>query len=246
MCLRYKILVSAFILCCLQNFANAQQLLLSIKGVIFKKDASERISQALITDLKSQVVMMSDELGGFSIKASPGDTLLVTKNLFTPQKIVVINADDLAIYMQPVRELKEVTIKEQTKKQELNEVMGQYRSQGIYNDGKSLPFWQFVNSPITGLYNLFGKTSGEARHFAEYSKNELEAIEVDKRYTKELVKSITKLPDDEVDKFVQTFRPSYEDMKEWNDYQLIMYIKKEFAYYQKNKNRPEVKLQKLY
>jgi hypothetical protein len=251
--LRYKIFLTLLMLYCLHGFVYAQQArlpdgqrVLTIKGVVFKKSSLEKIPQAVITDMKSQVAMMSDELGAFSIKASAGDTLLITKIGYTPQKIVVINSYELAINMQPVIQLNEVTIREQTKKQELNEVMQQYRSLGIYNDGKSLPFWQFINSPITGLYNLFGKTSGQARHFAEYSKNELEATEVDKRYTKELVKNITKLPDDEVDKFVVTFRPSYEDMKEWNDYQLIMYIKKEFAYYQKNKNRPEVKLQKLY
>ena len=54
------------------------------------------------------------------------------------------------------------------------------------------------------------------------------------------------MPDDEIDKFMVAFRPSYENVKEWNDYQLIQYIKKEFAYYQKNKDRPEAKLQKLY
>jgi hypothetical protein len=240
--LHYKIFLSSFILCCLQNFANAQQVL---KGVIFKKDASERISQALITDLKSQVVMMSDELGGFGIKAAPGDTLLVTKNMFTPQKIVVINADDLAIYMQPVRELKEVTIKDQTKKQELNEVMGQYRSQGTFYNGHSPPAWAFINSPLTGLYELFGKTPGEARRFEAFSKKELETNEVNRRYTKELVKNVTKLPDEEIDKFMNTFTPSFEDLKEWNDYQLITYIKKSLAYYQKHKADAS-KLQKLY
>ena len=59
-------------------------------------------------------------------------------------------------------------------------------------------------------------------------------------------KSVTKLPDDEVPKFMQTFTPSFDDLKGWNEYQLIMYIKKSLAYYQKNKDKPQTKLQKLY
>jgi hypothetical protein len=232
-------------LCWLHSLDYAQQVL-NIKGIIFKKSTPDRISQALVTDLKSQALMMSDELGGFSIKASVGDTLLISKTGYTPQKLVVLNNSDVVVYLQPVVELNQVTIKGQSKKQELNEVMKEYRSQGIFNDGKSLPAWQFINSPITAFYNLFGKTPGQARRFAEFAKNEQEASTVDKRYTKELVKSITKLPDDELDKFMVTYRPSYEDMKEWNDYQLIQYIKKEFAFYQKNKDRPGAKLQKLY
>jgi hypothetical protein len=245
MCFTKKLLITAFMLYCLHGLAFAQQVL-NIRGIIFKKSSSERISQALVTDLKSQTLMMSDELGGFSIKALAGDTLLITRNNYTPQKIIVSGNSDLIVYMQPVVELNQVTIREKSQKQELKDVMKEYNSEGIYNDGKSLPFWQFVNSPLTGLYNLFGKTPAQARHFAEFAKGEQEANIVDKRYTKDLVKSITGLQDDELDKFMVTYRPSYEDMKEWNDYQLIQYIKKEFAYYQKNKNRPEVKLQKLY
>lgn len=233
-------------LCLLSSICYAQQAL-TIKGIIFKKSTPDRISQAVVTDLKTQTVMMSDELGGFGIKTSIGDTLEVTKTGYTPQKIAVLNNNDLIVYMQPVVELNQVTIKSQSKQQELNEVMKEYRSQGIFNDGKSLPFWQFVNSPITAFYNLFGKAPAQARRFAEYAKNEQEASTVDKRYTKELVKSVTKMSsDDEVDKFMIAYRPSYQDMKEWNDYQLIQFIKKSYNYYLKTKDRPGARLQKLY
>ena len=228
------------------NGLSYAQKALTIKGIIFKKSTPNRISQAVVTDLKTQTLMMSDELGGFSIKASIGDTLAITRTGYTPQRIAVVNNSDLIVYLQPVIELNQVTIKSQSKQQELNEVMKEYRSQGIYNNGKSLPVWQFINSPITAFYNLFGKAPAQARRFAEYAKNEQQSSLVDKRYTKELVKSVTKMPDEEVDKFMVAFRPSFEDMKEWNDYQLIQYINKSYNYYQKNKDRPEGKLQKLY
>lgn len=242
--LRFRLFILMITIISLHNLVQAQEF--SVKGIIFKKSSSDRISQALVNNLHTKVLMMSDELGGFTIKASIGDTLLISKNSFTPQTIVVANKEDIAVFLQPVIELNQVTIKDQSKKQELNEVMQQYRSQGIYNDGKSLPFWQFLNSPITGLYNLFGKSPAEARRFAAYSKNELEANEVNRRYTKDLVKSVTKLSDDEVPKFMLAFTPSFEDMKEWNDYQLIMYIKKSLAYYQKNKSKYLAPPQKLY
>jgi len=233
-------------LCLLSGLSYGQQTL-TVKGIIFKKSTPDRISQAVVTDLKTQTVMMSDELGGFGINTSIGDTLEITKTGYTPQKIAVLNNNDIVVYLQPVIELNQVTIKSQTKQQELNEVMKEYRSQGIFNNGKSLPVWQFINSPITAFYNLFGKAPAQARRFAEYAKNEQEASVVDKRYTRELVKSVTKMTsDDEVDKFMVAYRPSYENMKEWNDYQLIQYIKKEYNYYLKIKDRPEAKSQKLY
>jgi hypothetical protein len=242
--LHYKIVLITLGLGFLHSLAYAQQVF-DIKGIIFKKNASGRLSQTLITNLNSKVLMMSDELGGFTIKAAIGDTLLITKYDYTPQKRMVINSDDMAIYMQPVIELNQVVIKGQTKKQELNEVMREYRSQGTFYNGKP-PVLSFLNSPVTGFYELFGKTPNNARRFAQYTKNELEYTEVHRRYTKELVKSVTKLPDNEVQKFMQVFTPSFEDLKEWNDYRLITYIKKNFDYYKKNKDKPAVKLQKLY
>lgn len=219
---------------------------ITLRGVTYKKTSAERVAQALITDINTKVIMMSDELGMFSIKANVGDTLLFTKASYTPQKRVVVSADDMAVFLQPSITLNQVNISGQTKKQELSEVMNEYRNIGVLNNGKSLPAWEFINSPITGLYQLFARQPADARRFAAFSKNELEATEVNRRYTKDLVKRTTNLPDADVEKFMTLFTPSYEDLKEWNDYQLISYVKKSLRYYQKNKGRDTVRLQKLY
>lgn len=238
------------ILCVLTGFLGlcditfAQQAI-KLKGVIFRKSSTERVSQVLINDLDNKNIMMSDDLGMFSINTAIGDTLLISKKGYTPITITVQSKDDLSLYLQPVVELNQVTIKGETKKQELNDVMKQYRSQGIFYDGKSLPVFAFLNSPLTGFYNLLGKKPREARHFAAYAKTELENNEIDKRYTKTLVQSVTKLPDDEVTKFMQVYTPSYQDIIQWNDYQLITYIKKNFAFYKKHKDQPSQQLQKL-
>lgn len=242
--LYYKLLLIVFCLLGAHSIVCAQQPL-TIRGVVFKKNAAGRISQAVITDLNTKVAMMSDELGAFSIQASIGDTLSIIKYDFTPEKRVITTGDDLYIYMQPVIVLNQVVIKEQTKKQELNDVMRQYRSQGTFYNGKP-PALSFVTSPLTGLYELFGKTPKNARRFAEFSKNELEADVVHRRYTKALVISVTKLSDEDAQKFMQVYTPLYEDVKVWNDYELIQYIKKNFAYYEQHKDEPQQQLPKLY
>ncbi len=223
---------------CLPGLVMAQQAI-KINGYIFRKGSDSRISQAVITDLNNKNVMMSDDLGMFSINSAIGDTLLITKKEYASFKVTVDSKADLMIGLQPLIALKEVTITGQTKKQELNDVMKQYKSQGIFNQGKSLPVWEFLNSPLTGLYNIFGKGPRDERRFAAYAETELENTAIDKRYTKELVKSITKLPDEEVTKFMLLYTPSYQDMKEWNDYQLITYIKKNLVFYKKNKSRAQ-------
>jgi len=214
--------------------ASAQQEF-TVNGVLYKASTAERISQAVITDLKSNVVMMSDELGGFNIKVAKGDTLLVNKNGFTPQKTVVTGTGDLLIYLTPIKQLAEVRIKEKSEKQEMADVVNTYRSKGLYFDGKPSA-WSFVNSPLTGLHELLGRDARNERHFIQYTKDESEAAAVDRRYTARLVKQVTGLTDDDVTKFMQQYRPSYEDIKQWNDYDLINHIKKYLVYFKKHKD----------
>jgi hypothetical protein len=238
-----KIFILSAAFCCVCTAVLAQEAI-TVKGVIFMKSSTQRVSQVLINDLNNKNVMMSDDLGMFSISTAVGDTLLITKKDYTPLKVTVADNNDLSLFLQPVVQLNQVTVKGQTEKQELNDVMKQYHKDGIFNDGKSLPFWEALNSPITEFYNLFAKGPADARRFAAFSKNELESSEVNKRYTKDLVKSSTKLSDDEVLKFMQFYKPSYQDVKEWNDYQLIAAIRKNLVYYKRTKNR-QPQLQEL-
>src|SRR4051794_25366336 len=107
-----------------------------LKGVISRNISVVRLAQVLITNLRTKNVMMSDELGWFSINAAIGDTLLFSKTNYTELKVVVKEKGDIPVYMQPVIVLDQVTINGQSKKQELSDVMKDYRRQGIYYNGK--------------------------------------------------------------------------------------------------------------
>lgn len=237
MCL-YKLLfvVPLFITC---RVYGQQEF--TINGALYKAGTANRIAQAVITDLRSNVIMMSDELGGFNIKVSKGDTLLVNKTGFTPQKTVVSGTGDLLIYLTPAKQLAEVIIKEKSNKQEMADVVNTYRSKGLYFDGKPSA-WAAINSPLTALHELFGRDAANERHFIQYTKDEAEGAAIDKRYTSQLVKRVTGLSDDDITKFMQQYRPSYEDIKQWNDYDLINHIKKYLIYFKKHKDDPAPQL----
>ncbi|MHB8206045.1 hypothetical protein [Mucilaginibacter sp.] len=241
-CRYIKIYLALIAFFCLPILVQAQQAF-TVNGIFFKKSSDERIASATVTNLKSQQIMMSDELGGFSISASKGDTLLFKKTGYTEQKQVITGPNDIVVYMQPIIVLQQVTIQGQSTKQELNSVMNDYHNKGLYFDGHP-PLMAFIASPITAFYELFSADATNERHFAKFSKNELEAIEVTKRYTPQLVKQVTHLSDDDVVKFMQQYTPSYEDMRGWNDYELISHIKHYLEYYKSHKDG--VELQKLY
>jgi hypothetical protein len=232
------------LLCCLTLFVHAQNKRFTLHGVVFKKGTtSERVARALVANLNNNAIVNTDELGSFQIQCSIGDSLIVKQKDYADQKIGIITENALMVYLQPVINLSEVNIKGTTKRQDLQQVMGEYNSQGVYANGKP-SVGSAILSPINGLYDLFGGKPKQARHFKEYSQHELEQQEVDRRYTPRLVQQITGLDTGKVQKFMEVFRPSYEDIKKWNDYDLIGYIKKSYKYFEDNGEK--ALLQKLY
>src|SRR4051812_34165420 len=121
-----------FVFCTCFTFCASAQQLLSISGIIYKKSYNERVAQANVTNPSRKLSAMSDNLGVFHIKAATGDTLLFKKEGFTTEYFVISGPYDINIYMRPVIVLKEVTVKEQSRKQEINEALGQYRKQGVF------------------------------------------------------------------------------------------------------------------
>ena len=241
----HKFYLLALLLFCVCHPVEAQELI-NISGIISQSAGAERVAGVLIKNTRTGELKISGNTGTFVIKAFIGDTLLFSKANFADKKIPVASANDITVLMQPVIKLEEVTVKEKTKQQEIKDVVNTYRSKGIYYDGKPplSAFSPFGGSPLTGFYELFSKDTKDEKHFIKVSKEDAEASAVSRRYTKKLVKQVTALADSDVVKFMQQYTPSFEDLKEWNDYELIKHIKKYLMYFVKRKD--EIKLQKLY
>ena len=226
-------ILTATLLCCTVLFAHAQRKEFELKGVVLKNGSAQRLSKVLVANLKNFAIVTTDDLGIFTIKCALGDTILFRQKDFSDKKMAVIITSVMMVYMDANITLSEVNIKGQSRRQELQEVMGEYNSQGVYANGKP-SVASAILSPLNGLYSLFGSGPKQARRFKEYSANELEQIEVDKRYTRALVTKVTGLQDTKLTDFMNEFRPSYTDIKQWNQYELIQYIKKNYDYFEKN------------
>ena len=196
----------------------------------------ERLSQVIVTDLRTRDFIASDESGWFAIKVTIGDTLLFTKKDFTDQKIAITTTGDLPVYMQPVISLDEVKITGQTKKQELDEYAKDYAKKGVYYNGNP-PLASVLLNPLNDLHNWFGKDANDLRRFKANSESEIEFAAVHRRYTPALVKRVTNASDTVVKKFMEYYTPSYDDIKTWNDYELIHQIKKSFEFFDNNRER---------
>ncbi len=238
-----RLFILALLFCCMAMPAMAQPFVL--KGVIFKNNTSQRLSKVLVANLNNNAIVTSDDMGVFQINCSIGDSILFRQKDYADQKIGIITQNTLMVNLNTNIRLSEVEIKGTTKKQELQQVMGEYNSQGVYSNGKP-SVASAILSPLNALYDVFGSGPKQVRHFKEYSANELEQTEVDKRFTRPLVKRITAISDSaKLELFVQNYRPSYADIKDWNDYELINYIRKSYQNFEDNGEKPPPVLQKL-
>ena len=199
-----------------------------LKGVVIEKGSNVRIALAGITNIRSKMGATSNDIGIFQLNARNGDTLLIQKRNLNDQKVVVKTDDDLVIYLvRGSTMLEEVTVKGQTKKQEMEGIKRDFKRNGSFFEGKPplVLLSPFGGSPLTFFYELFGKTPARARNFNRYYKKELSLIEVDKFFNKSLVSKNTTLTGKDLDKFLLDYYPTRSNTINWSNYDAVKYIK---------------------
>jgi hypothetical protein len=222
--------ISAFILffVLLSPSVFAQEFLQ--EGVIKDKEANERIADAQIINQRTGASVTSSGLGLFQIKASIGDTLLVIKRDYADFTAAVTSTKSMIIYVSRERVLKEVKIYGQTKKTELNDMKREYRNKGSYYQGKP-PALSFLFTPLTAIYELFGRTPKNARRFGRYYENEMQQTLIDGFFNETIIQKNTDLKGADLEKFMLDYRPEYDKAKNWIEYDAIKHIKDSYKKY---------------
>lgn len=194
-----------------------------IRGVIFDHKTSLRVSGAIIQNVNNRALVKSNEFGIFQIQGNVSDTLAITKSGFTEYLIKVTSTQDLFIRLQQVIRLSEVTVTAQSKKEELDDIRTEFKKKSYF--GGKPPVLAYVFHPITALYETFGKEPGMAKRFNQFYVVELQQTEVSRRFNATVVKRLTTLEDKDLQPFTEIYRPQYDVLSNWDDYELIKYIK---------------------
>ena len=100
-----------------------------------------------------------------------------------------------------------------------------YRRKGSYYAGKP-PLLSYIFTPLTALYELVGKTPGQARRFNRYYSREIQESEIDRRFNPHTVNILTGYEGADLRNFVETYRPNFVQIVSWADYDLVNYIKR--------------------
>jgi len=97
------------------------------------------------------------------------------------------------------------------------------------------PFGIAVN--INKLYSALSKEGKDARRLQRTLTRDYESDEIDRLFSKEMVKNATHLDGKELDNFISEYRPSYNWIKTASDYELILYIKEKLQQFLKNREQ---------
>jgi hypothetical protein len=217
----------------------------TVRGIVVEAGTSKRLGGVTITNQKTGATTASNGLGTFEMVATVGDTL--TAQLMGYQSVTteVKTLSDILIDMQPGSILLEqVDVTGQSKEAELRDVMRGYRKQGVYYDGKP-PALAYIFNPITSLYELFGRTPRNARRFQHYVGRELEETEVDRKFSKSRITQLTGLEGEDLNNFMILYRPSFEKVQYWGEYDITAYITQSFKRFEQDGRPSAPKLPKL-
>ena len=206
----------------------------SIKGIIFKKETSDRLSAVRIINKHTNDVSLSDIWGNFIIRATIGDTILFEKEGFQNFEKIILTKQNLIIYLGKVILLDEVVVKQQSKKKEQQEILAGFRSKGVFFNGKP-PFLAYIFSPLTALNELLGKDANNAQRFAAYIQKENVQNNIDTHFNEQIIKKSISIKDEELVEYMYLYRPKLEDVRYRNIYDDMAYVKKSYQEYRQRK-----------
>ena len=215
-----------------------------VSGMVVEKGGSTRLSDVNVTNLRTKKRVQTNTFGVFIIEASVGDSLYLTKTGYGPVKTILQTTEDILMEMQAGLTIETVVVSRMSKEAEMRDMLDDYRKKGVYNGGKNT-LGTYLGSPATALYNLFGRDAKNAKRFASLMDRELEESQVDRVFNKTTVRSVIDLEGDELQSFMDMYRPSYSMVKNWGQYDFMHYVKRSFDAWDKNGRPRSERLPKL-
>lgn len=227
-----KILILLFIIYLTPLSGVKGQVGKTLQGLVLKSGAANRLADVQVFNKRSHITMRSNTEGVFSIVALPNDTLQFSNANYLTVELVVSDFADKIIYLQPVIELAEVVIKENSLIKELRETQKGYRKKSVFYTGTPHYYYLFLK-PMTFIYENFKSEVKQARRFNRFAKREITAYEITRRFNDSLIKKVVPVKANEIDDFRVDYAPSLQQLNAMSDYDLIIYIRNSYEDYKK-------------
>lgn len=226
------------------SYSLAQQSPPVLSGLILEKGTGSRIADVNIVNLRTKAHTRTNIYGVFYMEVAVGDSLSASKIGYGPVKTVVMTTEDILLEMEPGLQIETVVIARRSRQQEMADILKDYERKGIYNGGKN-KLGTYLGSPATALYNLFGREAKNMKRFEKFMDRELDEMAVDRVFSKTVVSEATGLEGDDLQNFMDLYRPSHQQATSWSHYDLLDYITRSFKSWEKQGRPAPQRLPKL-
>lgn len=240
-----------FILLMLVSSAvSAQQ----IHGFVYDKVSGTPIPNATVRKGKA-VAAASYYDGYFNISSAHfGDTIKVTSVGYKPFQTVIgmRYPDTLRVYMEPssiILNNVDVNARRDVKQDSVNirkefSRMFAYKGPAFYDAFVTYNPYEYrpnnyimatnsttslVGIDIGSVVGLFTKNKSADAKLRERLLKDEQTSYAERRFSKQKITAITQLQGDELQSYIEQYRPSVEQLKAMSDYDILVYIKKSYA-----------------
>ncbi|MBS1521405.1 MAG: carboxypeptidase-like regulatory domain-containing protein [Bacteroidetes bacterium] len=208
----YLLIIALFI----SNTLRAQ---IYVKGNVVDASNGAKLSDVFVRDITNKQITLTDKSGKFEIKSETGHILIFSAPTYIPDTLYVVDLTQQHIQLKTQSlSLKEVNI---TAQRLAFDPHKEYPD--VYEKSKVYPL-----SPST----WFGKEARDARRLKRYFVREEQERKVDQVFNRVYVGSIVPLKGQELEDFMQLYRPSYSFITSNNSESLSVYINDSYKKWQ--------------
>lgn len=212
-----KITIAVFLLTMIASQVKAQE----IKGYAYELISSSPLWNAKIKNLRTQETVETAKDGSFKIAGRINDYLSITNIGYQTDTIYYYEDAIRRIYLnrnENLISIDEVLVTRLTDSRLAVEIAK------AKNEGKAVDATQQKGGLRVSPSRLFGKKAKEARNNLSLLIAEQEARQVDRKFTTQLIASLTPLNQDEIALFRNQYRPSLEFTSQASPEDLRIYI----------------------
>lgn len=199
--------------------SNALHAQIYVRGNVVDASSGAKLSDVFVRDVTNKQITLTDKSGRFEIKSETGHTLIFSSPGYVPDTLYVIDLTQKHIELKTKTiSLREVNI---TAQRLAFDPHKEYPD--VYEKSKLYPL-----SPST----WFGKEARDARRLKRYFQREEQERKVDQIFNRVYVGSIVPLKGQELEDFMQLYRPSYAFITSNNSESLAVYINDSYKKWQ--------------
>jgi hypothetical protein len=213
-------------------------------GKIFRKNSTETLQSVSIHNITQQRYDLSEENGGYSIQAAPGDhiafssvgykadTLTVSASILTATCPIYLDIRPQTLQAVRVGEFSNYQLDSMDRRKEYAWVYGQGNTPKVAKDRQGA-------DGVGVTFNIFRNSGSGAKqriHLEKRLEKEEEDYYVDSRYNKDYVAKMTHLKGDSLKEFMHRYRPSYEYCRKAANVDILIYINDSYKLYMKGDN----------